>query len=447
MRSGTHLVLVVLLIAITGCTHIALERRTVKQASTLTDLQYKQVLDNLAMFACNSEAMPWHVKLKGGLVQITDQGSSGFGADIAAAVSGDVTRLLPAVSAERGVVGQWELDPTAEPEELDLLRLAYRKATDPTNSEIAAEIDKAIGELSVQFDVLPKPDTLFRIFSANMAAEKIRKRLDELKELIPNLHLELASVPPAPEKEIEAAKKAVATAREAIINAKTQNEKKEAEAALTKAIGELAKAQDQKGASEMRTADLEGKLDQLRREEVGLREMLRLVTAPIQLTSTQYATGASPITSRVGSVIAPQNVLEKLFGSSGKKDTPADQKTLLLTAVSFALDSYVPSPELREATQRNVGLVAQAEDKIRKLEHLVEMFNTPWLKCGKKHDIPKCACYVGQYCDCVGVRHVWVMPEQLGTLREFTLIVLALAPIEKQELFPSRGAAFSPSLR
>ncbi|MEO2088158.1 MAG: hypothetical protein ABGY75_01500, partial [Gemmataceae bacterium] len=77
-----------------GCTHTALERRTVKQASTLTDLQYQQVLDNMAMFACNPDTMPWHLKLKGGLVQIADQGSGGFAADIAAATGGEVTRLL-----------------------------------------------------------------------------------------------------------------------------------------------------------------------------------------------------------------------------------------------------------------------------------------------------------------------------------------------------------------
>ncbi|MBX9582077.1 MAG: hypothetical protein K2X87_17365 [Gemmataceae bacterium] len=61
--------------------------------------------------------------------------------------------------------------------------------------------------------------------------------------------------------------------------------------------------------------------------------------------------------------------------------------------------------------------------------------------------MPKCACYVGRHRGCTGECQVWVMPDQLGTLREFTLIVLALAPVEKQELFPSRGAAFSPSLR
>lgn len=38
------------------------------------------------------------------------------------------------------------------------------------------------------------------------------------------------------------------------------------------------------------------------------------------------------------------------------------------------------------------------------------------------------------------------MPEQLGKLREFTLVVLALAPVDKQDLFPS-GAAFTPSIR
>ena len=36
-----------------GCNHVVLQRRTVNQASTLLDLQYRQVLDNIAMFMCN----------------------------------------------------------------------------------------------------------------------------------------------------------------------------------------------------------------------------------------------------------------------------------------------------------------------------------------------------------------------------------------------------------
>ena len=48
----------VLLAACTGCTHSQLSRSTVRQAGTITDLHYKQVLGNLASFHCNPDVLP-----------------------------------------------------------------------------------------------------------------------------------------------------------------------------------------------------------------------------------------------------------------------------------------------------------------------------------------------------------------------------------------------------
>jgi hypothetical protein len=49
-----------------GCTSVRLGQRTIHQASTLPELQYQQVLDNLAQFAANPSALPWHVKFSPG---------------------------------------------------------------------------------------------------------------------------------------------------------------------------------------------------------------------------------------------------------------------------------------------------------------------------------------------------------------------------------------------
>jgi hypothetical protein len=46
-----------------------------------------------------------------------------------------------------------------------------------------------------------------------------------------------------------------------------------------------------------------------------------------------------------------------------------------------------------------------------------------WYQVGKKHDVPKDACYVGHHCE----TYVWVMPEGVGALSRFTLTVLLLA--------------------
>ncbi len=62
---------------LTGCTSGRLRQRTINQAGTLPELQYQQVLDNLAQFAANPAALPWHVNLREGTSQVTDSLSGG----------------------------------------------------------------------------------------------------------------------------------------------------------------------------------------------------------------------------------------------------------------------------------------------------------------------------------------------------------------------------------
>ena len=67
-----RIILVVGLACATGCTTGRLRQRTINQGSTLPELQYQQVLDNLAQFATNPSALPWHVNLREGTTQVTD---------------------------------------------------------------------------------------------------------------------------------------------------------------------------------------------------------------------------------------------------------------------------------------------------------------------------------------------------------------------------------------
>lgn len=48
-----------LLFALTGCQAMQLENHTIRQARTLSDLQYRQVMDNLAAVSCNPSALPY----------------------------------------------------------------------------------------------------------------------------------------------------------------------------------------------------------------------------------------------------------------------------------------------------------------------------------------------------------------------------------------------------
>lgn len=65
-------ILCALLIFAAGCTHVQLQIGTVNQASTMTDLLYQQVLDNIAMFVDNPYAIPWQLTPIVGNVQVQD---------------------------------------------------------------------------------------------------------------------------------------------------------------------------------------------------------------------------------------------------------------------------------------------------------------------------------------------------------------------------------------
>lgn len=50
--------LIAILVCQSGCTSVRLRQRTIHQGSTLPELQYQQVLNNLAQFATNPAALP-----------------------------------------------------------------------------------------------------------------------------------------------------------------------------------------------------------------------------------------------------------------------------------------------------------------------------------------------------------------------------------------------------
>lgn len=141
-------------------------------------------------------------------------------------------------------------------------------------------------------------------------------------------------------------------------------------------------------------------------------------------------------------------------GATGLPSTREESQQRLLTVLQNACGlGYILRDETKDKTRRNPGLIDQAEDKIDKLQRMLNWGKStaPWFCASRcKKDVPKCACYVGHFRDCHGDCYVWVMPDQAAGLREFTLTILTLAPNEKQDIsfaIPGRGAAFSPGSR
>ena len=116
------------LIVMGGCTHRSLTRNTILTTSTVMEIQYSSVLSNLAMMSVHPEAVPNHVHLADGVVQINDRAGFGQagGFDTGGSPSFGLNQFGP--SGQRQVTEQWGTDATTDPERLYDLQCLYRAA-------------------------------------------------------------------------------------------------------------------------------------------------------------------------------------------------------------------------------------------------------------------------------------------------------------------------------
>jgi hypothetical protein len=173
MRLG-RIIVIIGLAAITGCTTGRLRQRTINQGSTLPELQYQQVLDNLSQFATNPSALPWHVNLREGTTQITDSISGGAAIDL-----GPPVTWFPQLLGSRTAVAQWGMSPVIDATELRLLRIAYRRAHGVPEMPSPEFLDELAHELKDQFPSnadLGTESALFYQYQGN--ASRSSKELD-----------------------------------------------------------------------------------------------------------------------------------------------------------------------------------------------------------------------------------------------------------------------------
>jgi hypothetical protein len=110
------------ILASTGCTSLALERHTLSQGASPTDIRYQEVMDNLAMVAKDPFALPAFSSIFAGTAQITDTASLISTTTIGPGVAGQT--INP--SWTRAVTGNWTLDPINTPEKLEAMRCCCR---------------------------------------------------------------------------------------------------------------------------------------------------------------------------------------------------------------------------------------------------------------------------------------------------------------------------------
>lgn len=351
LRAFVRAAMLLVALGLCGCTAVRLQRGMIHQSSTLTDIQYQQVLDNLAMFACDPDAMAWHVKINGGVVQVADQGSGFFGLNL-----GGPEMYSPNLGLQRNVLHQWNVDPVIDSNDLALLHIAYRKAVQPED-----------------------PDGSIR-----------HDAYEQICEISTGCHIALTR---------DVAMKMIAALRER----KTTEQQKR----LDKVKASLEKLYDRM--DELTVTGKEFDAETITREGYSTPSELEFVQEEILKVSSSICDAA----------YVPLHSLLKPRRSPGLIDQAQDQITSLLTLVDEPGDGEPPNP-----------------------------FASHWVhvSCCKK-DVPPCVCYVGHFCHCGKTCYAWVTPDQAKTLRDFTLIVLSLAPPDAEDVMPQMigiGAANSP---
>ncbi len=132
---GGWLWVILLVGSFAGCrTHLGLRDNTVRTTSTLADLNYQQVLDNLARFHDNPAAMPSVAVVNAGTVTVADQQAVNanatyaptltFGQQIGSGLP--ILSLLLNPSGSRNVTENWSLAPVTDIDNLRRIRCAYQ---------------------------------------------------------------------------------------------------------------------------------------------------------------------------------------------------------------------------------------------------------------------------------------------------------------------------------
>jgi hypothetical protein len=134
MMMRRAMLLIGLLSTLSGCTHIALRNDTVRTTNTLTDLQFQQVLDNVARFQDNPDTVPSFAVATAGTVSVNDQTGAGVSPTYSPTLTFTqqgggalpILSLLFPFTASRAVTENWSLTPITDADNLRRLRCAYR---------------------------------------------------------------------------------------------------------------------------------------------------------------------------------------------------------------------------------------------------------------------------------------------------------------------------------
>jgi hypothetical protein len=114
------------LLMISGCTSAQLRKDTAREARTLSQIYEQQVLDNLAKFVYDLNAMPHFALADGGSVQVQDQLNGNGSASWTK--GGPLNAAGFQIGGQRQLTDSWTTTPISDPRKLELMRCAYQRA-------------------------------------------------------------------------------------------------------------------------------------------------------------------------------------------------------------------------------------------------------------------------------------------------------------------------------
>ena len=138
-----------------GCTHVPLRKNTLHQAQAVHQIQQQQVLDNLAMFASDPNAVPFFTVVGAGTSAITDSGSASTALGW---LRTGFQSVGLTISGNRVMQENFTLGPLNEPDALARMRCTYQAAVGYSGSRCIDCCSLEEGWGNTSWDGLPAPE-------------------------------------------------------------------------------------------------------------------------------------------------------------------------------------------------------------------------------------------------------------------------------------------------
>jgi hypothetical protein len=437
---NTHAAVLILLIlsSTPGCAYRQLQHSTARQAKTITDLQYQQVLNNLAMFSQNPNALPSVLDFKNGSTQVSDIGN--LTASLTWGGGGQHGAIF---GGSRAIVDQWGSAPITDDNALSVLQYAYQRAFGyavglqeeeandmafdfatqlPTTADISTDGDMYRHLLS-----LLKPES----FVSNQLAGKLERRSKTIGNKIETLRkspvISGAGIPMVDLASADVTKEQIddltVLLRDAPWFTATDSE------TLRSYANDLLKQID------LFLADLSRVIDN---KQLPFRLGLTRRTGPF---GTVLGDNIETKTNTLEDWLLKKSVLAR---ANAYKELSSE----ITTTLHDKMLALKPDGTFAPANLPATGLVKAVNHKVNEIQKTLVEIPSGWFKVGRIKDVPLNACYVGKYCSCGHEIYAWVCDDGKKGLADFTLKVLKLSSEFKQAQVynvPS-GIQFSPAL-